>query len=91
LPAPVTLGSMNTGKMLAWLVGGLLALVAVGALAIWLLKVLLGLAVYLIVGAVVVAGGVYLYRRVRRSIAPGTRNQRRIEAAVKTYKMRNGS
>ncbi|HZN74689.1 MAG TPA: hypothetical protein VFC00_23885 [Micromonosporaceae bacterium] len=82
---------MNTGKMLAWLVGGLLALVAVGALAIWLLKVLLGLAVYLIVGAVVVAGGVYLYRRVRRSIAPGTRNQRRIEAAVKTYKMRNGS
>lgn len=91
MPAPVTLGSMNTGKMLAWLVGGLLALVAVGALAIWLLKVLLGLAVYLIVGAVVVAGGVYLYRRVRRSIAPGTRNQRRIEAAVKTYKMRNGS
>jgi hypothetical protein len=80
---------MNTAKMLAWLVGGLVALVAVGALAIWLLKVLLGLVVYLIVGGVVVAGGVYLYRRARRSIAPGTRNQRRIEAAVKTYKMRD--
>jgi hypothetical protein len=75
--------------MLAWVVGSLVGLVVVGALAIWLFKVLLSLAVYLIVGAVVVAGAAYLYRRARRSIAPGTRTRRRIEAATKTYKMRN--
>ena len=44
---------------------------------------------YLIVGALVVGGGVYLYGQAKRSLAPGTRNQRRIEAAAKTYRMRN--
>jgi hypothetical protein len=75
--------------MLAWVVGSLVGLVVVGALAIWLFKMLLSLAVYLIVGAVVVGGAAYLYRRAKRSLGPGTRTQRRIEAATKTYKMRD--
>jgi hypothetical protein len=37
----------------------------------------------------VVGGGIWLYSRAKRSLAPGTRTQRRIEAAAKTYRMRN--
>jgi len=80
---------MNTARVVAWVVLPLVGLVVVGALAIWLFKVLLGLVVYLIVGALVVGGGVYLYRRARRAVGPGTRTRLRIEAASKTYKMRN--
>jgi hypothetical protein len=63
--------------------------VVVGWLAITVLQALSSVLVYLIVGALVVGGGAYVYGRVRRSLAPGTRNQRRIEAAAKTYRMRN--
>ena len=63
--------------------------IVVGWAAVWLLQFLVGAIAYLIVGAIVVGGGVYLYGRAKRSLAPGTRNQRRIEAAVKTYRMRN--
>ncbi|GAA1631095.1 hypothetical protein [Actinoplanes couchii] len=70
------------GKAIAILV----AVVAVG----WVASSLLGpLIYYLIVGALVVGGGAYLYSRVKRGIAPGTRTQRRIEAAARTYRMRN--
>lgn len=70
------------GKAIAFLV----AVVAVG----WVASSLLGpLLYYLIVGALVVGGGAYLYTRVKRGIAPGTRTQRRIEAAARTYRMRN--
>jgi len=41
------------------------------------------------VGLLVVGGGFYLYGKAKRSLAPGTRAQRRIEAATKTYRMRN--
>jgi hypothetical protein len=37
----------------------------------------------------VVGGGIYVYGRAKRAMAPGTRTQRRIEAAAKTYRMRN--
>ena len=57
--------------------------------AVSLLQSLVGALAYLIVGALVVGGGVYLYGRAKRSLAPGTRTQRRIEAAAKTYRMRN--
>lgn len=80
---------MNTARLLAWLVLPVVALVALGTLAIWLLKALFGLAFYLIAGALVVGGGMYLYRRVKRSVEPGSRNRRRIEAASETYRMRN--
>ena len=76
-------------RLLAWLVLPLVGLVVLGMLALWLFKALLGLAFYLVVGAVVVGGGVYLYRRAKRAVEPGTRHRRRIEAATQTYRMRN--
>ena len=64
----------------------LLALIAVG----WVVSSLLGpVLFYLIVGALAIGGGAYLYYRAKRSLAPGTRTQRRIEAAARTYRMRN--
>jgi hypothetical protein len=72
-----------------WLVVGVAGVVIVGWAAVWALQALVGVFAYLLVGALVVGGGVYLYGRAKRSLAPGTRNQRRIEAAVKTYRMRN--
>ena len=44
---------------------------------------------YLIVGAIVIGGGALLYSKAKNAVAPGTRTQRRIEAATKTYRMRN--
>jgi O-antigen/teichoic acid export membrane protein len=80
---------MNTARLLAWILLPLVGLVLLGALAIWLVKALLGIAAYLIVGALVVGGGVYLYRRARRAVGPGTRSRRRIEAAAQTDRARN--
>ena len=74
------------GKAVAFLVALLAGVIVVG----WVVSSLLGPALfYLIVGALVVGGGLYVYGRVKKSIAPGTRTQRRIEAATKTYRMRN--
>jgi hypothetical protein len=80
---------MNAAKLLAWLLLPLAGLVLVGVLAIWVLHALLGVLVYLIIGAAVVGGGVYLYHRTKRAIGPGTRARRRIDAASETYRMRN--
>jgi O-antigen/teichoic acid export membrane protein len=77
------------GRFLAGTVAVILGLVVVGALAIWLLKALLGVAIYLIVGAVVVGGGVLLYRRAKRAVGPGTRTRNRLDAAASTYRQRN--
>ena len=74
------------GKALAFLVALIAGVVVVG----WVVSSLIGPALfYLIVGALVVGGGFYVYGKVKKSIAPGTRTQRRIEAAQKTYRMRN--
>jgi hypothetical protein len=74
------------GKALAFLVALLAGVIVVG----WVVSSLLGPALfYLIVGALVVGGGVYVYAKAKKSLAPGTRTQRRIEAATKTYRMRN--
>jgi hypothetical protein len=77
------------GKAIAYLVATIAGVIVVGWVAIQLLQVLVGALAYLIVGAIVVGGGVYLYGRAKKSLAPGTRNQMRIEAAAKTYRMRN--
>ena len=77
------------GKGIAYLVATIAGVIVVGWIAVSLLQVLVGALAYLIVGALVVGGGVYLYSRAKKSLAPGTRNQRRIEAATKTYRMRN--
>lgn len=81
-------GPMNA-RLVAWLLLPLVGLVLAGMLAIWVIKALLGLIVYLAVGAAVVGGGIYLYRRARRAVGPGTRAHRRLEAARETYRARN--
>lgn len=80
---------MNAAKLLAWVLLPVVGLVVVWMLAIWVLHALLGLLTYIIVGALVVGGVAYLYRRTKRAVGPGTRTRRRIEAAAATYRMRN--
>jgi len=77
------------GKAVAYAVAMVVGVIVVGWVAVALLHALLGGITYLIVGAVVVGGGIWLYGKTKRSLAPGTRTQRRIEAAQKTYRMRN--
>ncbi|MEV8510159.1 hypothetical protein AB0368_35755 [Actinoplanes sp. NPDC051475] len=79
----------DMGKAVAYLVATIAGVIVVGWIAISLLHVLVGALAYLIVGAIVVGGGVYLYGKAKKGLAPGTRTQRRIEAAAKTYRMRN--
>ncbi len=54
-----------------WIIG----LIVVGAIAWWVIKVLVGLVFYLIVGAAVVAGGAYLYGKARGSLNGGKRGR----------------
>jgi len=77
------------GKAVAYLVAMIAGVIVVGWVAIAVLQTLMGALSYLIVGAIVVGGGVYLYGKAKKGLAPGTRTQRRIEAAQKTYRMRN--
>jgi TM2 domain-containing membrane protein YozV len=77
------------GKGIAYVVAAIAGVIVVGWVAINVLQFLVGSLAYLIVGALVVGGGVYLYGRAKKNLAPGTRTQRRIEAAAKTYRMRN--
>jgi hypothetical protein len=71
---------MNAAKLLAWVVLPVVGLVLVGMLAIWVIHAILGFLSYIIVGALVVGGGLYLYRRVKRGVGPGTGGRRRIGA-----------
>jgi len=75
--------------MLAGIVAVLVGLVLVGFLAIKLFAALLGIFAYLIVGALVVGGGAYLYYRTKRAVGPGTRTRNRLDAAAATYRQRN--
>lgn len=77
------------GKAIAYVVALIAGVVVVGWLAVNVLSFLFGWLGYLIIGAVVIGGGAWIYTKVKREIAPGTRTQRRIEAAAKTYRMRN--
>jgi hypothetical protein len=77
------------GKGIAYLVAMVAGVIVVGWVALAVLHALLGAIGYLIVGALVVGGGWYLYGKAKKGLAPGSRNQRRIEAAAKTYRMRN--
>ena len=71
---------MNAVKLAAWLILPVVGLVVVGMLAIWAIHLVLGLLSYIIVGALVVGAGVYLYRRARRAVGPGASGRRRIRA-----------
>jgi uncharacterized protein (DUF58 family) len=77
------------GKAVAWAVAMVAGVIVVGWVAVTLLHWLFGAVFYMILGAVVIGGGLWLYSRAKRAVAPGTRTQRRIEAATKTYRMRN--
>jgi hypothetical protein len=82
-------GRPKMGKAVAWALAMVAGVIVVGWVAVALLHALIGGLSYLIVGAVLVGGGVWLYGKAKRSLAPGTRTQRRIEAAARTYHMRN--
>jgi hypothetical protein len=50
-------------RTLGWAALAIVALLVVGSIVVWLLKALLSLAFTLVVGALVVGGCWYLYRR----------------------------
>jgi hypothetical protein len=81
---------MNAAKLFGLLVLPLVGLVLVGMLAIWAFKALLGVLIYLVIGAGVVAGGMYIYSRAKKAVGPGTRTRYRLDAAAETYRQRNG-
>jgi hypothetical protein len=71
---------MNAVRFAAWLILPVVGLVLVGMLAIWAIHAILGLLSYIIVGALVVAAGAYLYRRARRAVGSRASGRRRIGA-----------
>jgi undecaprenyl pyrophosphate phosphatase UppP len=77
------------GRVLAGIVAAVFGLFVVGAIAVWLFQALIGAAFYLIVGALVVGGAVWLYGKARRGLTGGSRNQRRLEATLATWRQRN--
>jgi hypothetical protein len=60
--------TMKNSHPLLTIVLGVVGLIVVGAIAWVVIKALLGLLFYLIVGAVVVVGAVYLYGKTKGSI-----------------------
>jgi hypothetical protein len=76
------------GRYLAGAVAVVIGLFVAGVIAVWLFKALLGAAFYLIVGAVVVGGAIWIYSKAKRGLGSG-RNQRRIEAVIATWRQRN--
>jgi hypothetical protein len=49
----------------------LVGLVIAGVVAWWVIKALLGVFFYVLVGAAIVGGGMYLYGKAKRSLAGG--------------------
>jgi hypothetical protein len=83
----VTLVGM--GRLIAWTALLVVAVIAVGVVAIAVLNALLGAIGYLIAGALVIGGGAYLYSRGKRALTKGTRTRNRLDAAAYTYRTRN--
>jgi hypothetical protein len=80
---------MNAVKLLAWLVLPVVGLILVGMLAIWVFHLILGLLFYIVVGALVVGGGMYLYRRAKRALGWERGSRPPIDAAGPTSRARN--
>jgi hypothetical protein len=76
------------GRSTAKVVGIAIVLFVAGWIGVKVLGFFLGAFGYVLAGAVVIGGGVYLYGRVRRAVTRDTRTQRRLEAAARTYRMR---
>jgi hypothetical protein len=69
---------MNGGNLGTKLLVAVVALIVIGVVGWWLIKALSGLVFYLIVGALIVGGGIYLYGKARNSLGgPGRRGIRR--------------
>ncbi|MEV0898993.1 hypothetical protein [Actinoplanes sp. NPDC049802] len=78
------------GKAIGYLVALVAGVAVVGWAVGWFVSSVLGpLLFYMLLGALVVTGGVLVYSKMKKGLAPGTRTQRRIEAAARTYRMRN--
>lgn len=60
-----------------WLVVGVVALILIGSLVVWVFGALLKLAIYLLVGAAVVGGAMYLVGKARRGIGGNRRKMLR--------------
>jgi hypothetical protein len=64
---------MKDSHPLLTLLLGIVGLIVVGAVAWWVLKALFALLFYVIIGAVVVGGAMYLYGRTKGSITGRSR------------------
>jgi uncharacterized protein (DUF983 family) len=65
------MNGMQSSHPLRTFVLCIVGLIVVGAIAWWVVKVLLGLVFYLLVGAAVVGGGAYLYGKAKQSLKGG--------------------
>lgn len=88
-PQAATPGMLeHMGRFLLTVVAFFAGLFVVGAVAVWLLKAVLGAMVYLIVGAAIVAAVGLAFSRARRSVG-SQRNRNRISAATQTWRQRH--
>ena len=76
------------GRFLAGTIAVIVGLFVAGVIAVWLFHALFSIVGYLIVGALVVGGGLYLYSKAKRGLGSG-RNQRRLEATIATWRQKN--
>ncbi|GAA3295719.1 hypothetical protein Dvina_12265 [Dactylosporangium vinaceum] len=76
------------GRFLVGAIAVVVGLFVVGAIASWVFHALFSVLGYLILGALVVGGGMWLYGRAKRGLG-STRNQNRIEAGLSTWRQRN--
>jgi hypothetical protein len=67
---------MNESHFLRNVLLGIVGVIAVGWLAIHLIGLLFSIFWYVVVGALVIGGGVYLYGRAKRSITSGSASRR---------------
>jgi hypothetical protein len=63
-----TMEPMENGHFLRNALLFVVGLVVVGMIAVWAIKALFGMVFYILVGALVVGGGIYLYGRAKRAI-----------------------
>jgi hypothetical protein len=68
----IELMSNESGRNPLWYLAGV---VVVGLLAWWVIKIVLGLIFYVVVGVIVVGGVVYLAGKTRRSLGGGRRRK----------------